>query len=140
MAALCNILQHGYEQEYHKVFNPIWGEGIRKEDCRFVMDVLDMHKALQVSYAALGDKEGIDPKDLRFSGFDGNHETELMSYTEYLRDEGERWKEELTNAPMNSHTRRREFYTRMMQPWEETKDKWNLTNEEIKRILWWKQN
>src|SRR5260221_13206589 len=84
---LCAVLQHGYELEYNKLFSSIWGEGISHEDCRFVMDVLDMFRVLQATHKTLADKSGIDPEDLRFSGFDGNNETDLMSYTEYLRDE-----------------------------------------------------
>jgi uncharacterized protein len=137
---LCNVLQNGWQLEYHKVFASIWGEEVSRQDGRFVMDVLDMFKALQLSHSQLVDKNGIDTKDLIFSGFDGNNETDLMSYTEYLKDEAKRWKDELANAPMDSHRPRRDFYQRMMDRWNEAKDKWKLTNEEIKHICWWKQN
>ena len=68
-----------------------------------------MFKALQVSHSQLVDKNGIDPKDLMFSGFDGNNETDLLPYTEYLKDEAKRWKGELANTPMDSHRRAETF-------------------------------
>src|SRR6266852_4495032 len=137
---LCTVLQHGYETEYHKIFGSIYKDVVSKEDCTSVMDVLDMFRVLQASYEALADKSGIDQQELQFSGFDGNNETELMAYAQYLRDEGERWQDVLATAPMNSHAGRRDFYGRMLERMEEAKDQYTLTKEEIKRVLWWNEN
>ncbi len=61
---------------------------VSEDDCRFVYDVLDMHRDLIRSYEALTDKAGIEAADVSFRGFDGNNEPELYGLISFLKGQG----------------------------------------------------
>jgi uncharacterized protein len=87
-AELQIILQQGYTYLYHKVFDPVWNEELSMEDCRFVLDVFDLHDALLQSYERLEDKEGITKDDIAFWGFDGNNanEAHMSCFAGYMQE------------------------------------------------------
>lgn len=80
---LVTILENGYELEYGKLTYNLPAP-LREEDCREVLDILDMFEALQDSYARLADKSGIEEWKVSFMGFSHNTESPLMGYVEYL--------------------------------------------------------
>jgi uncharacterized protein YfbU (UPF0304 family) len=67
------------------------------EECKYVYDVLDLHRILIQSYEALTDKKGLTPDDVRFRGFDGNNETKRWAFAEHLQKQG-KWKETLVGV------------------------------------------
>ncbi|MDC5352847.1 YfbU family protein [Acinetobacter baumannii] len=47
--------------------------------------MLEVHKALKISYDALTDKSGISIQDVSFAGFNGDNESELMDFVDTLK-------------------------------------------------------
>jgi len=130
----CKILECGFEIEYHHVYSAIWEDVLPINKSRYVMDVLDLHWALKRSYDELRDKNGITEADISFRGFDGNNESDLLNYAEYLQEESQRWTELLQNRGLNSHFPTYPRYQKMLALWEQVGDKWHMTPTEIKQV------
>ena len=132
------VLRKGYVPEYQsKVLGSVYEKQLSEEQCKFVWDVLDMHRALLRAYEALPDKSGIDESKLRFRGFDANNDDE-WGYVEYMKKEGTRWKESLEKGPTNSHSiTTKGSYERMLSRWLsfDQERRWNLKKEDIQKIL-----
>lgn len=93
-------------------------DALTKEDQHFVLDALNVFELLQD-----GIKKGYEPKRdlawIAFPGFDGNHETKLLSYVRYAVEEERRFESiERVNADFNSHMPMAELYQRMITAWE----------------------
>jgi hypothetical protein len=135
------ILERGYTSLYSKVFEPIWAE-LGYEECRYVMDVLDMHEGLQCSFARLRDKNGVTESDVSFPGFDGNEESHHLCFAERMK-EGTRWKTLATmhSDDWNSHFPTRQRYKLMLARLKTIEDehgaerKYCLSSDEIRDIL-----
>ena len=94
-----------------------------------------MHQALHQSAQALTDEPEIA---ISFHGFDGNSETQQMSYAKFYIDELHRFTEltEIAQSPdYNSHYPTSERYRLMLDEWNRCTDRNNLTREEIERII-----
>ena len=137
-------LEQGYELEFAGVFSQIHTDVLSEDDCREVMDILDMYTHLRRSFDALGpsDRLGISEGDLRFPGFDGNHEGFHLAYARHL-GKTDRWSNLLGDEgnDLNSHVPTLEMYRRMLDVYRglesrsarlEIKD---LANDEIMRIV-----
>jgi uncharacterized protein YfbU (UPF0304 family) len=111
------ILQHGYhEQLYdHDVLG--LSEPLNAPDARFVYDVLELFNNLQFSYEKLSaeDRKGLDERDLRFPGFDGHHESQLMGFARFLVQRLGRWENLKLVHDFNSHVPTRQAYSRMLK-------------------------
>jgi uncharacterized protein len=146
--AMCReVMQSGYTTFYGEVFQGI-GDELEQDYCHFVYDVLDMHRDLMGSSDALTEKEktGIDPYLVTFRGFDGNNEIELYGFLKFLKEQG-RWSETLEKCGLNSHCPTVERYREMLRIWKPIREKYqsgitaewhNLTSDEIKQVLDWK--
>ncbi len=132
------IVEEGYELHYNDLNATILESRISVEDCKEVMDILDMYRALLFSYRRIDEKEDIDAKQLEFEGFDGNSSSGRLGYARFLILTQERWQEVLEGRPdfdLNSHRQVIEMYRRMLQVWKEIDDKFNLKKDEIKNII-----
>lgn len=83
-------------------------------------NLLEMFRVLKVCYDRLPDKGGITPDCVRFDGFDGNdpYESKFNCYS----------------GRMNSHGARMPWYKLLLERWQSSADKENLTREDIERI------
>jgi uncharacterized protein YfbU (UPF0304 family) len=136
------ILESGYTLLYGEIFQTVSDE-LPVHDCNFVYDVLETHRDLIQSYAALTDKAGITPDDVRFRGFDGNNESEFYGFVQFLQEHG-LWKETLTGG-LNSHAPTIDRYREMVAKRKKIRDQYevgatwhDLTAEEIKEVVYWK--
>jgi uncharacterized protein len=133
------IVREGYTVFYHELFDPIYDE-MSREDCRYVMDVIDMHYALKHSFDALDDKGDLKEADVVFPGFSGNDETAFMSFARYLQDE-HRWGEFLRGRDLNGHFPSTHRYKPMLENWEKIgkrdgiERKHRLTRDDIRAII-----
>jgi uncharacterized protein YfbU (UPF0304 family) len=130
-------IENGYKLHYAWLVEHFSDE-MTEEECREVLDILDMYRVLTFSYQKLKDKSGIDEQDIRFRGFDGNNETNQYSYVQYFVIDLERYNElryggEYPN--FNSHCLMTEKYRRMLSAWKIHKDKFELNKKQIKEIL-----
>jgi uncharacterized protein YfbU (UPF0304 family) len=129
----CEILEGGFEIEYEDVYGSVSEDVLPVSESRYVMDVLDLHLALKRSFDELEDKDGITDPAIRFRGFDGNNEGDLLRYAQYLREQG-RWRELLENGDLNSHAHTYHRYQKMLALWQQVGDQWHMTSAEIKRV------
>jgi len=127
-------LESGYELHYDPDY--IDNDTLSEEECREVLEILDMHRALHFSYAALGDKSGLELERVRFLGFDGNEETKYMAYCRYFcRHDGGRFPELDRRDDFNSHFPMLDRYRRMLDQWRNLDKSHELTKADILKIV-----
>lgn len=134
-AYLRDALEDGYELGFQQVFDR-FSDVLSAEDCKEVVDILAMHRALLFSYQNLTDKAGIEPGNVAFRGFDGNNETEQMGYCRYFCDNpsGARFPELGRPDDFNSHMEMLPHYRKMLSQWRQSADINRLSADDIKRI------
>jgi hypothetical protein len=132
-----DILANGYEAYYVHLRPEICSdrEALSERECAHVMQVLDMHQMMQCAYDQLDDKSGLTEDDVSFGGFDGNNEGRHMSFARFMCDTQGAYPSLRKDADgFNSHFPTRELYERMLEAWRQSKDKVNLTREDLLRI------
>ena len=131
-------LENGYESQYDSIFQHIYDE-LPAHRCYFVIDVLNLYRAMIFSWKRLGEPVSIDRDDLVFDGFDGNTETDLMSFATYYVGDLGRFKESAGPDPeepyFNSHQERSVMYGRMLDAWSRVENQYELTEPDIQAIL-----
>jgi uncharacterized protein len=131
------ILESGFTLWYPEVLPH---DEVSHDQCEYVHNVLNMFRALDRSYAGLEDKTGIDESDIRFGGFDGNNESDLLSYAEFLYEQG-RFRESLKDEDLNSHSMTRNHHDMMLDKFSgicaRHGEKWvdNLSKVELQEII-----
>ena len=100
-ANLLEVLENGFELEYETLFSSIDNEVVSIQECKEVLDILEMFKALKFSFYQLEDKSGIEENKIKFQGFDGNHELKQMTYARFLK-KTERFTDILDNENNNN--------------------------------------
>lgn len=127
-------LEYGFQLHYDWLTENL-NEGLSKEECQEVLDILDMYRSITFSWQRLNPSKDI-PKGMRFKGFDGNNEPDLRNYVQYFVIELGRF-EELTYGQkfprFNSHTRMLERYKKQLAVWKQYD--FDLTAEQITSIL-----
>lgn len=129
-------LENGYELNY-SWFLPS-DEVMSEDDCREVLDILNMYRAITFSYKDLYDKDGINEESLKFNGFDGNEECSQYSYASYLIIDLKRFKE-LTYGnefpDLNSHFPMMPKYNKMLKFWRDNGKPPKMDKDFIKNII-----
>ena len=108
-------LRNGHEWLYSQYFDYI-SENLSEEKAEHVIAILALYEDLRFSYDHLSDKSGIDEESVFFPGFDGNNESDLLSFARGLI-KADRFIEVLGEKAKNSHTRTTETYKRMLSHW-----------------------
>ena len=126
------ILQNGYTLEYAALAEHT-DKDVPESTCREVRDVLDMYRALQTALRDLP-AGSVKPRDTTFKGFDGNDETEHFSYATFLIEVQGKWAES-KDCDLSSHHPMLDDYRKMLSRWRQCPDKWNLTAEDVSRIV-----
>lgn len=114
-------------------------------DVRFVVNVLDMWSFLEAGYGKLTKKDrdqlqvDIGPlgRHVKFMGFDGNNETELMSIARFLINEMNRFTG-FKGRDLNSHVPTVSTYRQMyaaFEPIRKTLDGGQLSAAQLTKIL-----
>lgn len=143
---LIEALESGYELHYMDVFEDLSETTLSKDDCRRVLDILEMFRGLIYSYQGLKRdrvETTLTENDVKFVGFDGNDplECKYMLYTSYFIQDLDRYSEikEISHPSFNSHSRMLSTYMSMLQRWNEFKQEKNinqyLMNEEQIRYV-----
>jgi len=132
------ILEKGYEIHYEEISQHVYEEKyILSEDaCSEIIYILDMFATMKRTVEMIDDKTGIDIYLTQFSGFDGNNEPTERAYANFFCHEqsSPRFTELDFPADLNSHSPTIDAYRRMLIEWENSKDKYELTKEDIIRI------
>ncbi len=129
-------LENGYELEYTWISEQIYDDRhvMTEEECKEVIEILDMFSFIKRTYDELADKSGIEEFRVRFAGFDGNYETRQLGYAHHFLERGDRFKEIDRRADLNSHCPVLEPYRHMLAEWNKSKDKYHLTKDDLLRI------
>ena len=133
-------LDEGYKLHYEDAFESLSSDELTEEECREVLDIFNMYRALTFSYEKLDDKSGITQESIKFKGFDGNDEEEgkRLSYTRYFimdLDRFEELKYNIERPSFNSHSLMLQSYRRMLSAWDSINRKHVLERDEIIRIV-----
>lgn len=131
------VLEEGYELHYEDVYSNISSTVLSAEECREVIDILSMYRAITDSMKPEYD---IQHYNLEFPGFDLNDEYEgkLVLYTRYFINTLNRF-EELKygeqKGNFNSHALKLSTYRKMLEKWDSIGREYSLTEEQILTIL-----
>jgi len=129
---LIYILEFGLTREYHQLFPPC--DEMSAKSCEEVCDILDMFQALKDAYDEMDNKEGINPDQIAFSGFDGNHESDNLVYADFMFEDN-KWSSIKPKGETNSHIPMMWKYRAMLREWRNVASKYHLTREDVIRII-----
>jgi uncharacterized protein len=110
-------LRDGHKWLYEQHTTRISDE-LSAENTEHVLTILGIYSDLRDSYKALTDKSGIDEHLVRFPGFDGNNEAELLHFAGALSKNGS-YSETIGKDARNSHMPTTDMYQRMIDEWKE---------------------
>lgn len=113
---MSETLRAGHKWLYDQFFDSL-SENLPDEDAQHVLKILGIYSDLRDSYMKLEDKSGIEERLLNFPGFDGNNESEYLSFANDLLKH-RRFETTLGKTTINSHMRTTEIYKRMINCWE----------------------
>ena len=116
-ALMAETLKAGHKWLYDQFFDSL-SEDLPDSQAQYVLTILGIFGDLQATYDNLTDKSDIDEKVLPFPGFDGNNESELLSFADSLIKHG-RFESTLGKSARNSHMPTSDIYRRMIQRWNE---------------------
>lgn len=135
-------LEEGFELHYNEIFQGFAENELTTDECREVLDILDMYRAITFSSNKLNaeDINEIDSFYLKFEGFDLNDEYEgkRVIYARYFINDLDRFQELKygnSYADCNSHDERMPKYRAMLKVWSSFSDKYNLNKDQIKELL-----
>ena len=138
-------LREGYELHYSDVFEDIYDE-LSLEECRFVLDVLEMYRGITFSFFALRRDNmlgSLTEEKILFEGFDLNTETKYFSYAKYFLFDLDRYEEIKQIAgpfyDFNSHTCATiPKYRKQLSIWEgyrSLENRYQMSEDQINKIL-----
>lgn len=132
-------IEYGFELHYSWVAEHIDKDPLSKEECKFVLDVLDMYASFYFSLKKIETLKELKETSIIFPGFDGNNETMYMAYTQYFIEDLDRFREiqETTKGNYNSHMRLIPKYKKMIPKWKELRVDYSyeLSEEQIIGLL-----
>ncbi|MCH7610514.1 MAG: YfbU family protein [Chloroflexi bacterium] len=137
LATTRTILERGYELHYGEQAQDIYERTLTEQESREVIDIMSMYERMNWAYESLedDDKAAIDKGDIKFRGFDGNSGSGRLEYAQFYAEEMDRFKDLERPHDFNSHSSVIDMYRRMLEEWEASGNKWELTKEDIERII-----
>ncbi|CAK2832462.1 YfbU family protein [Vibrio breoganii] len=130
-------IAEGYELHYEWIYEGLW-EGLSKADCQFVLEILDLYRAISFSSRHFTNETVQKHSWYQFPGFDGNNESSYMAYCRYFIVDLERFDELRYGQDipdLNSHAPTIKKYKAMLDTWHELGKPIDLTSEQIINIL-----
>lgn len=135
---LREILEDGYEIFYSQVSEWV-SQDMPKKEGKFVLDVLDLYRAIEDYKRISKDQKVIDNYYSYFRGFDGNNEGKHMQFARFLIHKQNKFSEQKDylrkNDNLNSHTPMISTYEKMLSKWIDKGRPWNLNAQDIDDIL-----
>lgn len=127
-------IDSGYALHYSQVAQHIDEDEFSEDECREVLDVLSMFRALRNGYEQIAedDREGIRDRVVEFAGFD-NKEGASLYYSRWLASTGS-FDDIVPEGGLDSHSPVLDMYRRMLQEWEASEDKFSLDRQDLVRI------
>jgi uncharacterized protein YfbU (UPF0304 family) len=128
----------------------VYEEEVSPDESRLIIYAMDMYRALQRSYDRLDDKDkaAIREESLDFPGFDGNHETKFLTYSQFVVEKERKFQDlrfakdpgagDVSAALLdryNSHRPMVDIYRKRVGYWNPLPDRSELPKEQILAIL-----
>jgi uncharacterized protein YfbU (UPF0304 family) len=133
-ALMAETLRNGHKWLYEEYFQHLQPD-LDDDKAEFVVDILDIYSAMRSSYRDLEDQSGVDADDVKFPGFDGNNEAELLVFADALLKH-RRFEDTLRKHGNNSHMPTVDGYRRMIQTWEDMgRPTYPYSKEQIQELL-----
>jgi uncharacterized protein YfbU (UPF0304 family) len=133
---LRDALEKGYVASYREDLFAGLRDGLSVEQCAFVVEVMNMYDALQRSYDALDDKQGIEEERTKFPGFESDYELAQLGYARFVVErEGRFGHLKSVRADFISHTPMLDRYRRMYDVWRLAGNRYDLTRDDITAML-----
>lgn len=135
---LIAILENGYEIFYSMVDEWI-SDDMPEEEGRFVLDILDFYRIVEDTKRSSKDSRLIEHPFSIFRGFDGNNESEYMSFARFLINQQGKFSEQQDylrkNDNLNSHMPLVKTYKAMLREWEKMDKRTSLSVDEVISVL-----
>jgi uncharacterized protein len=133
---LRDALENGYVASYQDDLFAGMLDGLSVEQSAFVLEVMSMYDALQRSYDALDDKQGIEEERTKFPGFDSDYERAHLGYARFVVEREGRFSRLKSHSPdFIGHTPMLDQYRRMTDLWKLSGNRYELTRDDITAIL-----
>lgn len=132
-------IESGYELQYSVLFDSLL-TGLTASECREVIDILNMYRAITFSAQRNDQIQAIGASFwYPFPGFDGNNETAQMAYCRYFVNRLDRFGELVEHGArtdFNSHTESLPKYRAMLSLWDTKYGRsFDLSQEAIEALL-----
>ncbi|MGL4544312.1 MAG: YfbU family protein [Plesiomonas sp.] len=111
---------------------------LSEEDCRTIIDAMEMYHALQVSFNNLSadTQQPIDSRRLSFLGFDAATEPHLLGYVRFLVETEGRYPQfDASVHGFNAQMPMWDKYQRMLNVWHACPRQYHLCAAEIAQVL-----
>jgi len=131
------IVESGYEWEYDNITDYIYGDEdvMSRKECFEVLEILNMFDKLNLTYQALPDKSDIEELQIQFLGFWGNGESKYLNYLRFCVERQEKYVWLIQNDRYDSHVPILGRYRNMLKEWKNSNNKYNLTKDDVLRII-----
>lgn len=106
--------------------------------CQEIIDTLEMHHALAISWGNLGSavQNGVDANRLRFNGYSRSQEQPLAEYVCFLLESDKRFPDlQCPCDELSSDIAMRGKYQRMLTIWRQCPRQYKLSIQEIQKIV-----
>jgi uncharacterized protein len=129
------VLKKGFEIEYYQLFEDLDSDILNTQSCKEVKDILTMFSVLNGNFERLGNAKEIDKNKITFKGFGGNDEGKQFEYVAYLVKKG--FYNDILNEEndYNSHFPMLTSYRRMLDEWNNSDNRNQLSKDDIIRIV-----
>ncbi|HZS83018.1 MAG TPA: YfbU family protein [Stellaceae bacterium] len=126
------VLESGYELNY-EALDLRFGNGLSKEQCNEVLQILNMFESLHKSYLENKKSADIRIESISFAGFDGTTEADYLGYVTFLMHDEGRFPS-LKRGNLDSGKPMLTVYRRMLWEWEKSREKRRPLAEDLRRI------
>jgi uncharacterized protein YfbU (UPF0304 family) len=133
---LQTIVERGYELQMRELDNQ-FGK-ITEEECREIINIMEMYHAMQESNRMLSDSDraDVDQRRLQFLGFDIASEHQLVNYVRFLVDsEGLYPQFDKGDHHFNAQMPMLDKYRRMLTTWRNCPRQYHLSTAEFIQIF-----
>ncbi|RRZ94686.1 YfbU family protein [Erwinia sp. 198] len=131
---LQTIVERGYGLQMRELDRE-FGE-LPESVCRTLIDIMEMHHALHVSWTNLKDHSAIEARRLQFLGFDAATEARFLGYVRFMvQIEGRYTQFDAGSHGFNAQMPMWEKYQRMLAVWHTCPRQYHLSANEIAQII-----
>ncbi|WP_313653893.1 YfbU family protein [Pantoea sp.] len=128
------IIERGYALQMREL-DKEFGE-LSEAVCRKIIDIMEMHHALHISWSNLKERPQLDERRLAFLGFDAATEARLLGYVRFMvNTEGRYTHFDSGTHGFNAQTPMWEKYQRMLALWQTCPRQYHLSANEIAQVI-----